>query len=96
MISRKIKLLAAVVGLGALATTVGIARTVHTQTTSTQRTQGTGGKVMGVLPGQDASPRRGILTCGTATAASACENIEMMLPINQRNSSKLLRLPIEI
>lgn len=96
MISRKIKLLAAAAGLVALAATVGVASTVHTQTTSAQRAQGSGSKAMGVPPGQNASPRHGNITCGTASTAMACEKIEMMLPMSARSWTKPLRLPIDI
>jgi len=81
MMTHKIKMISAAAGLLALATTVGVARTVHTHMTAAQQTQSASGKVMGVPPSQNASPRHGILTCGTATDATACEKLEMMLPM---------------
>jgi hypothetical protein len=81
MMTHKIRLISAAVGLLALATTVGVARTVHTHMTAAQQAQAASGKVMGVPPQQNASPRHGILTCGTVTDATACEKLEMMLPM---------------
>jgi hypothetical protein len=81
MMTRKIKLISAAIGLLALATTVGVARTVHTHITAAQQTQGDSGKVMGVPSRQNASPRHGILTCGTVTDATTCDKLEMMLPM---------------
>jgi len=96
MISRKIKLLAAAAGLVALAATVGLASTVHTQTTSAQRTQGTGSKAIAVPPSQNASPWHGNLTCGTAATATDCEKIETLLPMSARSWAEPLRLPSDI
>ena len=81
MMTHKIRLISAAVGLLALATTVGVARTIHTHATAAQQTQAASGKVMGVPPGESASPRHGILTCGTVADATACEKLEMMLPM---------------
>jgi hypothetical protein len=81
MMTHKIRLISAAVGLLALATTVGVARTVHTHMAAAQQEQAASGKVMGVPSQQNTSPRHGILTCGTVTDATACEKLEMMLPM---------------
>ena len=96
MISRKIKLLVAAVSLVALATTVGLASTMHTHATSAQQTQGSGSKAGGQPSGQYGSPRRGILTCGSGSTATACEQLEMMLPMSVRSWVEPLKLPTNI
>ena len=93
MITRKIKLLVAAVSLVALATTVGLASTLHIRATSVHQTQGSSSKAMGLPSGQNDSLRHGILTCGSGSTATACEQLEMMLPMSERNwaePSKLL------
>lgn len=77
MMSCRILSLWAALALVALVATVGIARTVGVQSAS----RGFGGEVTGVPSGQNASLRHRNLTCGTAIAASTCEKIETMLPI---------------
>jgi hypothetical protein len=96
MISRKIKLLAAAVGLVALATTVGFARTMHPHATSALQTQGSGSKAVGLPAGQKSSPRHGILSCGSGSTATACEQLEMMLPMNATRWIEPLKLPTDI
>jgi hypothetical protein len=96
MISREIKLLVAAVSLVALATTVGFASTMRMHATSAHQTQGSSSKAA-VLPlGENAASRHGILTCGSGSTATACEQLEMMLPMSARSWVQPLRLPIDI
>ena len=85
MISRKIKLLAAAAGLVALATTVGLASTKHTNPASVRQTQGSDGGAAGLPADKSASPHHGILTCGSGSTTVACEQLEMMLPLSARS-----------
>jgi hypothetical protein len=96
MISRKIKLLVAAASLVALATTVGLASTMHIHATSAHQTQGSGSKAVGLPLGENASPRHGILTCGSGSTASACEQLEMMLPMSVKSWPNPLKLPTDI
>ena len=96
MISRKIKLLMAAVCLVALATTVGFASTMHHHAKSAHQTQGSGSKALGLPPGENASPHRGILTCGSGATTTACEQLEMMLPMSVKSWVNSLKLPTDI
>jgi hypothetical protein len=92
----EIKLLAAAVSLVAIATTVALASTMHTHATSAQQTQGAGSKASGSPSGQNGSPRHGILTCGAGSTATACEQLEMMLPMSVLRWAEPLKLPTKI
>jgi hypothetical protein len=94
MISRKLKLLAAAASLVAVATTVGLAGTRHTRTTAAQQFHDSGGKVTPF--GQNGFPHHGILTCGPSATTTACEAIEMMLPMSATKWTKPFKLPIKI
>lgn len=96
MISRKIMLFTAAVSMVALATTVGLAGAIHTYATSAQKTQGSGSKAVGPPSDQNNSPRHGILTCGSNSAATACEQLEMMLPMSEIIWAEPLKLLTDI
>jgi hypothetical protein len=97
MISRKIKLLVAAVSLVALATTVGFAGTMHIHARSAQqKTLDSGGTTVKSPLGQNASPRRGILTCGSVSTSTACEQLEMLLPMSGKGGANPLKLPTDI
>ena len=96
MISRKIKLLMAAVSLVALATTVGFASTMHNHAKSAHQTQGSASKALGLPPSENASPRRGILTCGSSATTTACEHLEMLLPMSVKSWVDSLELPTDI
>jgi hypothetical protein len=92
----EIKLLAAAVSLVAIATTVALASTMHTHATSARQAQGAGSKAAGSSSGQNGSPRHGILTCGADSTATACEQLEMMLPMTVRRWADPLKRPTNI
>jgi hypothetical protein len=94
MILREIKLLVAVVSLVALAATVGLASTMHPHASSAQQAQGAGSKAS--PSGKNGSPRHGILTCGAGSTATACEQLEMMLPMSVIRWAEPLKLPTNI
>ena len=77
MTSRKIRFLSAAVGAVALIATVAVARTVHTHMAPIGQIETS--KVFApsyIMP----SRKYGNVVCGSATSASDCERLEMMLP----------------
>lgn len=96
MISRKIKLLMAAVSLVALATTVGFASTMHIHAKAAHRMQDSSGKAVGLPLGENASAHHGILTCGSGTSTTACEQLEMMLPMSVINWGNPSTRPTDI
>jgi len=97
MISRKIRAFSVAAAAVALVTTLAVARTVHTPTTSGEHASASHGKVTGTAPSQgNGSHLHGIITCGATASAQDCERLEMLLPMNLRTPGNAAKQPVRI